>query len=189
MRATTFTLLLTLAASIAYAQSDKEPPAKGTTYTGVGQHGEKVFSDQPLPGGKTVEVSPPQTYKAPPAPRVPSTVQTRAAPFRYTVCNIASPAHDTALVNPDIVVVTARIEPMLRSGDTVSITMDGTQISSSNSTVRVKKPQRGTHSLAVTIRDESGATICTSAPAAFHVRLPTVNQVNRNANKTTTRRP
>lgn len=189
MRAMTLTLFLALAATGAYAQSESSAPAKGTTYTGVGKNGERVFSDQPVPGGTKIDVQPPQTYKSQPAPRTSLAPQSAEPPFRYSVCNIGSPANDTALVNPDVVVVTARIEPSLRSGDEVSITMDGKQLSSSNSTVRIRQPERGTHSLAVAIRDATGKTICTSAPAVFHVRQPTVNQANRNANKTTTRRP
>ncbi len=189
MRATTLTLLLAFATTGAFAQSEPSPPAKGTTYTGVGKSGERVFSDQPIPGGTKIEVQPAQTYKSQPAPRTSLAPRSAEPPFRYTACNIGSPANDTALVNPEVVVVTAQIEPSLRSGDQVSITMDGKQISSANSTVRIRQPERGTHSLAVTIRDAAGAVICTSAPAVFHVRQPVVNQANRNANKTTTRRP
>jgi hypothetical protein len=183
-----FTPLLVLAQSNEETQ-DTAPPVKGT-YTGVGKHGERVFSDQPVPGGKKVELDPAQTYKAPTVRAASGARQaTASTPFQYQSCAIAMPANDETFINPEGVSIAVRLQPGLRAGDTIAIAVDGQQIASGQVSARVQPVLRGTHSVSATVRDSSGQVICSSPSSVFHVRQTTVNQGNRARQNTTPRRP
>jgi hypothetical protein len=186
-----FTLILLSFVTTALAQTpppNDQPAAKGT-YTGVGKNGERVFSDQPIPGGTKVEVNPVSTYSSPPArqtagPRPAAAV----APFQYRSCSVAAPANDSTIVNPESVTITARLIPDLRPGDQIFISVDGKQLTQGQANAKLQPAFRGTHTASIAVRDGNGATICTSQ-SVFHVKQPTVNQGNRARQNTNVRRP
>jgi hypothetical protein len=190
------TLILCSLATATFAQtpppndsSSSQSTSKGT-YTGVGKNGERVFSDQPVPGGTKVEMDPAQTYSSPPTSRQTSGPRPAAvvAPFRYRSCDVASPTRDETLVNPLKVTVTARVIPDLRPGDQIFIAVDGKQLTKGQASAILEPAFRGTHTASVSVRDSDGATIC-SSQSVFHVKQPTVNQGNRARQNTGVRRP
>lgn len=153
-------------------------------YTTVGEHGERVYTDQRIPGAKQIEVDTTQTYKAPPATATsgsrtsaPSRVDSS---FRYQSCAIAAPANDQTFVNPDSIKVSAVSEPAVRPGDIMSILYDGSAVGApGSSTATVSPVLRGSHTLSVVIRDAAGATLCSSPSITIHARQPTVSTGNR----------
>jgi hypothetical protein len=191
-----FTLILCSMSAAAFAQtpppndsSSSQSTTKGT-YTGVGKSGERVFSDQPVPGGTKVELDPAQTYSSPQTPRQSSGPRPAAvvAPFRYRSCDVASPTRDETLINPLKVTVTARVVPDLRPGDQIFISVDGKQLSKGQANAILEPAFRGTHTASVSVRDADNVEIC-SARSVFHVKQPTVNQGNRARQNTNVRRP
>jgi hypothetical protein len=162
------------------------------TYTGVGKNGERVFSDQPIPGGQKVETpSSTNTYKSPTSRATPG-AQARpgAERFQYQACAIAQPANDQVFVNPESVSIAVRTVPDLRSGDVVTITVDGKQLSSGQMSARLAPVFRGSHSVTAMVRDTAGNVVCSAPAITFHARQPSVNQGNRaRQNTNTPRRP
>src|SRR5688572_1945521 len=102
-----------------------------TTYVRVEKDGTKTYSDRPLPGGQPVDLQPAQTYSAPPVPSTPSSSVPREQQllnevddFKYTSC-ATNPRQDETFTNPEVVNISVSLEPSLRSGDTIVLTLDG----------------------------------------------------------------
>ena len=204
MRRTALTLILL---SLGFAQlgraqdpGSQSTPAPTNTgdrkvYTTVGKHGERVYTDQKTPGATPVEVDDAQTYKA---QRPLATTQgnrslapvRQDANFRYQICAIAQPANDQTFVNPESIPIAARSEPAVRPGDIMTILFNGSAVGAPGSPTAVVSPVlRGSHSIAVVIRDAQGATLCSSASVTIHVRQPTVGAGNRARQNTAQPRP
>ncbi len=161
------------------------------TYTGVGKNGERVFSDQPFPGGQKIEgPTPVNTYEskqprsAAPGPRA----RPGADRFQYQSCSIAQPTADQTFINPESVSIAVRLVPDLRPGDLVSISVDGKQLSSGQMSARLAPVFRGSHSVTATVRDSAGTIVCSAPALVFHVKQPTVTQGNRARQNTGTPR-
>ena len=158
--------------------------AFATTYVRVEKDGSKTYSDRPLPGGHPVVLESAQTYKPAPAQgNRNSLVPTEQRllqemdDFSYTSCTI-SPENDVTFTNPQSVSIDVRTEPELRSGDEVSLSVDGTEVSAQATSFVMQPADRGTHTVQVTIRDSFGRVLC-SASSSFHVLRPTMNAPGR----------
>lgn len=178
MRRLAFTLML-LAPAAAGA---------GTMYKWVDPQGTIHYSSQPVPGATEVHIdsAPPVSASVTNAARAvaspPSGAQS-AEPFRYTSCAITRPANDQALPNAFSVSTAWRIEPPLRSGDRVTLALDGKLlpgISPTATSHTISPIDRGTHSLVVSILDPEGKGLCQSS-ITFHVHQPSLLAPNRRA--------
>ena len=160
--------------------------APATTYVRVEKDGTKTYSDRPLPGGKPVDIQPAQTYSAPTSPLATDTSRTReqqqlqdAVNFQYSGCTL-SPRNDESFTNPQEVIVTLALNPRLRVGDNVKISVDGAAMGGDGGTTTVTLPQpnRGSHTVTAQVTDRFGKTVC-NASSTFHVMRPTVNSPTR----------
>ncbi len=192
-RKTLTLMLLGAGASFAMVSVAQEQRAPATdsgekqVYTTVGEHGERVYTDQKLPGAKPIEVDSAQTYKAQqPIPNNSAQSGRSLAPvrpdqnFRYDSCGITQPSSDQTFVNPESVMISARATPDVRPGDVMTILVDGTVVGTPGSpTAKLTPVLRGSHSTSVVIRDPRGVTLCTSPAVTFHARQPTVSTGER----------
>lgn len=158
--------------------------AFATTYVRVEKDGTKTYSDRPLPGGHPVEIEAAQTYSAPkPAQtgssNLPSEQQLlqRIDDFRYTSCTL-SPENDETFTNPTNVPISVSVEPALRVGDILQLSVDGKPAAANSMNTVLDPAYRGTHTAQVTIKDSFGRTLC-SASVSFHVFRPSVNMPAR----------
>jgi hypothetical protein len=158
--------------------------AGATTYMRVEKDGSKTYSDRPLPGGQAVILESAQTYTPPPAPtssnsNVPAEQRLLQGmdDFNYSSCSI-SPENDASFTNPESVPIAVQTNPALRSGDKVTLTVDGAQVAANATSFLMEPAHRGTHSVQVTIRDSYGRELC-SASSSFHVIRPSLNSPAR----------
>lgn len=170
MRLVVFTLLC-MAATLAGA---------ATIYKWVDENGVTHYSDQPHPGAQKIQVEAAQTYRAsaaqvrgpvspPPPPKGP------AAPS-YT-CSVNRPAAQEMFQNTDVVPASVHVEPALRAGDHLAVTLDGAAVPTSvasDAPFNLTQVFRGAHQLAVLVEDANGAIICQSPGVPFFVRQASV---------------
>ena len=157
--------------------------AAGTTlYKWVDQDGVTHYSDRPAPGAQRVQIGAPQSYKSPPTATRPQPPPT-AAPRRevgaaaYTRVAIDSPAPGRVFLNEGSSIgVSAVVEPQLVPGHQLWFVLDSQRVQGKSTTdlAPVLEVGRGEHTIAVTIADEYGNELVTSATVAFVVRLPSV---------------
>src|SRR5476651_2192313 len=180
----TFMAFLSLLVAVAAA-------AGGTaTYRWVDADGVH-YSDQPHPGAEQITLSTTQTYSS--AQADPSSASSSSATrsardsrdsrdggeFRYDSCAVIQPAQDQVLIDVASANIAVRVQPAKRSGDRVVLSMDGQAIEpKSNDQVEfvIAPIDRGTHTVAATVRSSDGKNLCQSPALTFHVRQPSVNK-------------
>lgn len=176
MRALVFTLMCIGACMAA---------SSATVYKWVDADGVTHFSDQPHAGAQKLQVQAAQTYSSPPAPKAPvarpgATVPPRGA---YTACTISRPTNDEVFMNTSSVPASVHLEPGVRPGDRIAVSLDGAAIPANvpaDTEFTLTAVVRGTHALAVTvIEDATGNVICQSPSVTFHVRQPSLLAPNR----------
>jgi hypothetical protein len=152
----------------------------------VEKDGTKTYSDRPLPGGQTIDITPAQTYSAPPPP---STAGQPGVPleqqllgqmdtFKYEGCEL-TPKTDETFTNPERVMIAVTVMPPLRVGDIVDLRVDGTPVGGPTTISHMMQPAyRGSHTVAVQVKDRFGRALCTSR-TTFHVIKPSLNSPNR----------
>jgi hypothetical protein len=156
--------------------------AAATTYRWVDADGVTHYSDQPHPGADKIRLVQPQTYsapstspQAPAAPRSPpANARTADGGFHYDTCSISQPADDEVLFDP-AVTVHGQLAPSVRTGDKVVLVFDGAYMeapSPGQLEFHIEPVERGTHTVALQVRDGSGKAVCQSTPVSFHVRQP-----------------
>ena len=168
MRTTLFTLMC-LASAVASAAS---------VYKWVDENGVTHFSDQPHENAQKVELKAPQTFSAPKT-TTPSRPGTPARPTEkvYQSCSMSEPANDQVFMNTDTVSAGTSVQPGVRAGDTVVVTMDGAPVPGvppSGGQFTITPVDRGEHTIQMVVKDPSGATLCSSASVVFHVRQPSI---------------
>jgi hypothetical protein len=161
--------------------------ALATTYVRVEKDGTKTYSDRPIPGGQPVDLQPAQTYSSPQStspdvgrPREEQLLR-QADTFRYHSCAV-SPENDTTLQNPGTVTISVSPSPPLRSGDVLTMTVDGKAVPEAaySLTYTMSPVNRGTHTVGINIANSYGAAVC-SATSVFHVMQPGLNSPARQA--------
>lgn len=160
--------------------------ALATTYVRVEKDGTKTYSDRPLPGGQPVELQPAQTYSAPPSggysdsqrPREEQLLQ--QDDFRYESCTV-TPENNSTFQSPEAVTIEVSTSPSLRSGDVITMTVDGQPAGPPNTQSYTMSPvYRGTHTVGLSVADPNGKVVCNST-SVFHVQQPGTNSPARQA--------
>ena len=143
------------------------------------------YSDQPHPGAEQITLSRSQTYSNDPsepsaaASGRPARAARDNAEFRYDSCAVMQPAQDQVLINVESVTIAVQPQPPKRSADRVVLSLDGRAIepeSNEQQEFRIAPIERGTHTVAATVRGADGTNLCQSAALSFHVRQPTVGK-------------
>lgn len=168
MRTTLFTLMF-LGCTVATA---------ATVYKWVDENGVTHFSDQPHENAQKVELKAPQTFSAPKttAP-AQSTPPKPPAEKVYQSCSMSEPTNDQVFLNTDTVSAGTSVQPSVRAGDTVVVTMDGAPVPGvppSGGQFTISPVDRGEHSIQMVVKDSTGNTVCASSPVLFHVRQPSI---------------
>lgn len=168
MRTLLFTLML-LGSTVASA---------ATVYKWVDENGVTHFSDQPHENAQKVELKAPQTFSAPKtAAPAKSTPPKQPAEKVYQSCSMSEPTTDQVFLNTDTVSAGTSVQPSVRPGDTVVVTMDGAPVPGvppSGGQFTISPVDRGEHSIQMVVKDSSGNTVCSSSPVQFHVRQPSI---------------
>jgi hypothetical protein len=172
--------------------------AQATVYRWVDADGVVHFSDQPHQGASEIQVQEPQTYSAPKAApannsgaaAAAAAAKAKASNFRYTNCSVGSPAPESDLTDADSVAVSVSLDPAPRPTDHISVYYDGAPVAGSGGAstgFQISPLERGTHTLAVTVTDTTGAIMCQSGPVTFYVHQPSLlapQNPNSPANRT-----
>jgi hypothetical protein len=171
MRAVLFTLMLVAVTATASTTA---------IYKWVDENGVTHYSDQPHPGAQKIQVQAAQTYKAAAGPRAPTPPpprsRTAGAPV-YSACNVSRPTNEEMFQNTQTIPASVHVEPNLRTGDRISVLLDGAPVMSDvpmDSEFALNSVYRGAHSLAVKIEDSAGAIVCQSPSVPFNVRQASV---------------
>jgi len=158
-------LVLVFACATASAQVFKRVDPDGKVY----------FSDQPGPDAQQIEVAPAQTISLPPVPRQAETSgeQDQAGPV-YTAFSIVSPTSEQAIrANDGNVVVQLSLQPELRSGHTITLTVDGEDGEAIKSgrgmSIALSNLSRGRHSVEAVVVDDAGKVLIQTDAVGFNL--------------------
>jgi hypothetical protein len=175
MRTFLFTLM-SVACTVAVA---------ATVYKWVDENGVVHYSDQPHENAEKVQLKAPQTYSAPKTPSgpvpLPREAASRPGPV-YRSCAISEPTNDQMFMNTSSVTAGVSVEPAVRPGDTVVVTLDGQRVPGVPATggqFAISPVDRGTHSIQMSVQDSTGATVCSSPAVTFHVHQPSLQSPTR----------
>jgi hypothetical protein len=150
-----------------------------TVYKWVDENGVTHFSDQPHENAQKVELKAPQTFSAPKssAPSRPTTPSRQPAEKVYQSCGMSEPSNDQVFLNTDTVSAGTSVQPAVRPGDTVLVTMDGAPVPgvpANGGQFTISPVDRGEHTIQMVVKDPTGTTVCSSPSVTFHVRQPSV---------------
>lgn len=149
-------------------------------YKGTDPSGRTIYSDQPLPNGKEVEVQSLPTYTPPP---LPETVTTPAETeeINYQV-QILEPMNDQTFTT-DIQKVTVRVSltPELQEGDSVILLLNNQPYGSNDKTLNFyfENLARGSYELQAQVVNAEGKVKAKSETITFYQKR---NFINRNLN-------
>jgi len=175
MRIVLFTLM-SLACAVALS---------ATVYRWVDENGVTHYSDQPHENAEKVHVAPPQTFQAPPAPRIPTQTTQPARPSSPAYqCQVVAPANDDTFSNAQSVSTSVQVAPALQNGDQVFLLMDGARVPgfpAQGGSFTISPIDRGQHTLQAVVQDQGGKVVCQSPNVSFTVLQPSVlNPANPN---------
>jgi len=172
-----FALLIFLSSALACAQ---------VVYQCPGQDG-PVFSDTPCPGGKRMDLGPPNVIDTnAPAPQQAATQDT--APV-YSAFSILSPENDgTIHTNTGQFSVSLTLTPPLQGGNAISVSLDGTQLPTLRYSLQFDITQEEwesaaaanvQHLLQASVVDRAGNTLIAGTPVQFYVHRAFIRQERR----------
>lgn len=147
-----------------------------TIYRWVDAQGVVHYSDTPHEGADQVNVAAAQGYEAPPPPAAADTPAAASQPD-YSSCAITAPTAEQSLYAVQSVAISVDLQPGLRAGDQVEVSVDGRRLSAAGSrdtSFELSPANRGAHTVTLMVRDASGKTVCTAMPVTFYVRQPSI---------------
>lgn len=161
--------MLTLAITLVLASA-----ANGAVYKWKDSEGIVHYSDQPQPGAEAVEQLPIQTYRPTPVPaRATNAGANAGAPSRgYSTLAFVSPINDTTIRdNQGNVAVQLSIEPPLRDGHAIALSIDGSRQDRTvaSTTFTLSNLARGTHTLQAVVLDSEGNEVMSSEALTLHI--------------------
>lgn len=180
-------LIFALCSALIFSQS-----ATAEIYTWTDAEGNTVYSDQPSPNAKRIEISTPNAMDAPrPAPTYNQSSSTTGnaatSQGRYRRLEITSPANDSGVrANDGNLVLGIAIDPPLRSGALLRARVDGTLSTQAlpgdgqnEASLTLPNLDRGSHQIEAVITDASGQELIASSPITVHVQRTSLNQPGR----------
>lgn len=168
--------------------------AAAAVYKWVDPDGKVVYSDQPRPGAKEVDL--PKFPPPPPAPVKPAQAD-KPAPDKkaattsepafpgYKKAVLVKPENDaTVRENDGVVDVALELEPVWdpKLGHKIAVSLNGKNLAETYTTpqFQLQDIDRGSHSLQVTVTDAKDVALTTSNSVTFHMRRQSVNFVQKN---------
>lgn len=160
--------------------------ASAAIYKWVDSNGNVVFSDQPHPGAKKVELPPISTFSdggATQKSAAPPSFGTKKKPSAvYDHFVIVKPTREETLRNnAGTVDVQLSLLPELRDGDKIILTLDGKPQGQGIQSTRfvLKNLDRGTHVLSASIVDSGGRSLITAPSVTFYLHKASALFPNR----------
>jgi hypothetical protein len=150
------------------------PAAGADVYRWVDADGTVHYTDQPRPGAERIRVEPLQTFtprQVPAAAGTPEPGQEEPAARGYERFTVVRPGADEGVrANDGRVPVELALEPPLRSGHRIEVTVDGETLRGSAPTsFTLPGMARGTHRLSAVVRDADDRIVAETGPVTFHV--------------------
>ncbi len=172
MRNATYLVALLCAAAMTL------PAAAGErVYKRIGEDGVVEFTDVPDNNAEEVEISEPQTYRAPPLPPVaPPAPAPQEAAFSYSLA-IVSPTSEQAFPpGPGDVQVTVKVDPPVeaRLRHRLELVVDGKPRPLAGTSVTLKNMDRGAHTVSARVVDGTGKVVAESTAVTFYVQRPSI---------------
>ena len=146
--------------------------AVAATYRWVDAQGVVHYSDTPQPGAQQIQLPPAQTYHAVPVPAV-QPHSDAPPPAAYQSCVIAQPTAGQSLFAPELVRISVQLQPSLRPGDVLTVTLDGAAlmpVSESEVAFEASQVDRGEHTVNAVVHDGGGKVACSAAAVTFYVQ-------------------
>ena len=149
--------------------------ASATLYKWVDADGITHYSDRPAPGAEKVQIAGAQSYRGASTAATPSrrAANAPAAAPRYSRLEITRPSEGESFVNNGgSVDAAAVVEPGLANGHQLWFVLDGTRQPdpAGGAMTMTFQVDRGTHTMAAVITDETGRELMSSAGITFYVR-------------------
>jgi hypothetical protein len=139
-----------------------------TMYKWVDAQGNVHYSDKPAPGASKIDVPKARTFTPPVVAAPPEENSNigqagknrprQQAPTSYTI-SISSPQDQETLWNVPSVTVSVSVSPALHSGDSVTITLDGTSKTVAGTSATFNDIDRGEHTAMASINGTSAAAV------------------------------
>jgi hypothetical protein len=148
--------------------------ANAQVFKRTGPDGKVYFSDQPGADAVEIQVAPVQTISAPPVPTQTEAAEANDDPVQYREFSILSPTAGEAIrSNNGNITVRLSLQPGLKSGHRIELTIDGEDGQTINSTdgmtIELSNLSRGLHTIAATVVDHAGNALAQAEPVSFHV--------------------
>ena len=168
------TILISAASTVAYAEIYRSTDAEGNV----------IYSDQPRPGAKTMNLpgltSYPGTAYSTSSTNNASADQSKNKPV-YSEFNISTPANDeTIRANSGDISVSLGVSPALKAGHVVVLDVNGQQFKGNSTLFNLKNVDRGTHILKAHIENAAGEKQTDVVSNTFHLKRASV--LNNSAN-------
>ncbi len=157
-----------------------------TVYKTVDKEGNIIFSDTKTENAEVIEIQDAQALDIPKVRAFKlSPPKEKHKTSVYTKLVIVSPQNDATIhSNEGNVNININIEPEINNKDTLVLYLDGKQVETG------KKPQflltninRGTHTVAVALKNQDGVEVKHSDKVTFHVRRISILSPNRSNNQ------
>lgn len=162
------------AALVALAGFSVASHASATLYRWVDADGITHYSDRPSPGAEKVQIASAQSYRGTPTPAsAPRRAASAPAAPKYSRLEITRPSEGEAFVNNGgSVAASAVVEPGLANGHQLWFVLDGTRQPdpAGGAMSMTFQVDRGTHTMAAVITDDTGRELMSSAGITFYVR-------------------
>lgn len=161
-------------------------PSVAQVYTYKDADGNTVFTDQPRPGARRVELAPTNRVSSPAAPSHrsarSSTTAVPAIVTHYDMLRILTPLPDAGVQQDDgALIVTVSSDPALVEGNYYRLLMDETPVGDPGRgpVFSIQNVDRGEHKLAAEIIDDRGHVLERTPNQSFFMQRVSLSQKRR----------
>lgn len=135
-----------------------------TVYKSVDKDGNIIFTDKPSEKAEEIKIQELDTIKNPnPNKYKPSLKQPEESSHKYDSFVVTSPENGAGIrSNSGNVSISLSLNPALRGGHKIIISMDGKEVGSGSS-VSLQNVDRGTHSISASVVDENGKQLISTS--------------------------
>ncbi|HEX6829206.1 MAG TPA: hypothetical protein VF104_09520 [Burkholderiales bacterium] len=159
---------------------------QGTIYESQDQAG-PVFSDQPSPGAREMNLPPQNVIESPrPRPAEPTAPAPASQTPYYSAVAVSAPANgETIHTNTGAFEIDVQASPDLREGDRLQVKLDGTLLPETYRSTRIQVTEADwqgaatsdvQHTLQIAITDGQGEVMIESAVTGFYAHRATVKR-------------
>jgi len=136
-----------------------------TVYKSVDENGNIIFTDKPSNDAEEIKLQELQTIKNPNPAKYTSRPKQPKKEAPYKSFLVSNPADGAGIrSNTGDVSISLLLQPPLRSGHKIIISMDGKEVSNgSTSSVPLQNVDRGTHNISASVVDGSGTQLISTS--------------------------